>query len=76
MYFSFQHVELIYTSLMFTGIKNKITANGNFFNSQNRFAALSSMVTYVTLDLSRPVRGIMNGDIGVQAIININNRLD
>jgi hypothetical protein len=40
------------------------------------FAALSSMVTYVTLDLSRPMRGIIKGDIGVQAIININNRLN
>jgi len=40
------------------------------------FAVLSSMVTYVTLDLSRPMRGIIKGDIGVKAIININNRLD
>jgi hypothetical protein len=44
---------------MFTGIKNKITANRNFFNSQNRFAVLPSMVTYVTLDLSRRMRGII-----------------
>lgn len=40
------------------------------------FAVLSSMVIYVTLDLSRPMRGIIKGDTGVQAIVDINNRLN
>jgi len=35
------------------------------------FALFSSMVTYITLDLGRPMRGIIKGDIGKQAIIDI-----
>ena len=35
------------------------------------FAVLSSMVVYVTLDLSRPMRGIIKSNIGLQAIIGL-----
>jgi hypothetical protein len=35
------------------------------------FALFSSMVTYVTLDLSRPMRGIIKANIGLQAIIDL-----
>ncbi len=37
------------------------------------FALLSSMVTYVTLDLSRPMRGIIKANTGIQAINNLKN---
>jgi len=37
------------------------------------FALLSSMVTYVTLDLSRPMRGIIKVNVGLQAINNLKN---
>jgi hypothetical protein len=35
------------------------------------FALFSSMVTYITLDLGRPMRGIMNAKIGQQQIENL-----
>jgi len=39
------------------------------------FALFSSMVTYITLDLGRPMRGTIKADIGTQAIIEIRNSL-
>ena len=39
------------------------------------FALFSSMVTYITLDLGRPMRGIIKGNIGKQAIIDISKTL-
>ncbi|OQP47305.1 hypothetical protein A4H97_07320 [Niastella yeongjuensis] len=39
------------------------------------FALFSSMVTYITLDLGRPMRGVMKGNIGKQAIIDIRKSL-
>jgi hypothetical protein len=39
------------------------------------FALFSSMVTYITLDLGRPMRGIIKGNIGVQAIIDVSKSL-
>lgn len=40
------------------------------------FALLSSMITYVTLDLSRPMRGIIKADLGEQAILNLTRGLN
>ena len=39
------------------------------------FALFSSMVTYVTLDLSRPMRGIIKANIGLQAIMDLRKNL-
>ncbi len=39
------------------------------------FALFSSMVTYITLDLGRPMRGIIKADMGKQAIIDIYKKL-
>lgn len=39
------------------------------------FALFSSMVTYITLDLGRPMRGIIKGNIGVQAIMEVSKSL-
>lgn len=39
------------------------------------FALLSSMVIYVTLDLSRPMRGIIKADLGQQVIVNLSRSL-
>jgi hypothetical protein len=39
------------------------------------FALLSSMVTYITLDLGRPLRGFIKADTGIEAIKNLNNSL-
>ena len=39
------------------------------------FALFSSMVTYVTLDLSRPMRGIIKANIGLQAITDLRKGL-
>ncbi len=39
------------------------------------FALFSSMVTYITLDLGRPMRGIIKADVGIDAINNLNNSL-
>ena len=39
------------------------------------FAMFSSMVTYITLDLGRPMRGIIKGNIGVQAIMDVSKSL-
>jgi hypothetical protein len=35
------------------------------------FALLSSMVTYITLDLGRPMRGIINAKVGEQEIVDL-----
>jgi hypothetical protein len=40
------------------------------------FALLSSMITYVTLDLGRPMRGIIKADLGEQAILNLTKNLN
>jgi hypothetical protein len=40
------------------------------------FALFSSMVTYITLDLGRPMRGIIKGNMGKQAIIDIGKSLE
>jgi len=39
------------------------------------FALFSAMVTYITLDLGRPMRGIIKGNIGKQAIMEIRETL-
>ena len=39
------------------------------------FALLSSMVTYITLDLGRPMRGIIKANIGVQSLVNLEKNL-
>ena len=39
------------------------------------FATLFSMVTYVTLDLGRPLRGIIKAHIGLQAFTDIRDKL-
>src|SRR3954471_14723837 len=39
------------------------------------FAILFSMVTYVTLDLGRPLRGIIKANIGLQAFTDIRDKL-
>ena len=39
------------------------------------FALFSSMVTYVTIDLSRPMRGIIKANIGLHALIDIRKNL-
>ena len=39
------------------------------------FALFSSMVTYITLDLGRPMRGIIKGNIGLQAIMKVSKSL-
>jgi hypothetical protein len=39
------------------------------------FTLFSSMVTYITLDLGRPMRGIIKGNIGLQAIIDVSKSL-
>ncbi|MBO9198885.1 MULTISPECIES: hypothetical protein [Niastella] len=39
------------------------------------FALFSSMVTYITLDLGRPMRGIIKANVGKQAIIDISKSL-
>lgn len=39
------------------------------------FALFSSMVTYITLDLGRPMRGVIKGNIGKEAIIDIRKTL-
>ena len=35
------------------------------------FALLSSMIIYITLDLGRPLRGIIKSDVGEQAILDL-----
>jgi len=35
------------------------------------FALLSSMIIYITLDLARPLRGIIKADMGKQAIVDL-----
>ena len=35
------------------------------------FALLSSMIIYITLDLGRPMRGIIRADLGEQAIVDL-----
>jgi hypothetical protein len=35
------------------------------------FALLSSMIIYITLDLGRPLRGIIKADVGQQAILDL-----
>jgi hypothetical protein len=35
------------------------------------FALLSSMIIYITLDLGRPLRGIIKADVGEQAILDL-----
>ena len=37
------------------------------------FALLSSMIIYITLDLARPLRGIIKADMGTQAIVELRN---
>ena len=37
------------------------------------FALLSSMIIYITLDLARPLRGIIKADMGTQAIVDLRN---
>lgn len=37
------------------------------------FALFSSMVTYITLDLGRPMRGMIKADIGTEAIVGVRN---
>ncbi len=39
------------------------------------FAFFSSMITYITLDLGRPMRGIIKADMGKQAITDIYKKL-
>jgi len=39
------------------------------------FALLSSMVIYVTLDLSRPMRGIIRADLGQQVILDLSRSI-
>jgi len=34
------------------------------------------MITYVTLDLGRPMRGIIKADLGEQAILNLTKNLN
>ncbi len=39
------------------------------------FALFSSMVTYITLDLSRPMRGIIKANIGLHALMELKKNL-
>lgn len=39
------------------------------------FALFSAMVTYITLDLGRPMRGVIQGNIGIQAINDVSKSL-
>src|SRR4051794_31750731 len=38
------------------------------------FSLFSSMVTYITRDLGRPMRGIIKADMGVEAIKDVGRR--